>query len=163
MISKIRSIVIVTNIALVLLVVGLQVLGKEKLRNKGELCLFELAPVDPRSLMQGDYMELRYKITRTRHYKNIPSRGYIIFTVDSNKVAHYIRHQKKYQPLHESEKCIKYFYHKREISIGVNSFFFQEGHANAFSKAKYGALKVDNKGEKILVGLFNDHFQEIRP
>ncbi len=163
MIPKIRSIVIITNIALVLLAIGLQVLGKEKLRNTGELFFFKLAPVDPRSLMQGDYMELRYKITRTGRNKNIPSRGYIIFTVDSNKVAHYIRHQKKHQPLHEGEKCIKYFYHKREISIGVESFFFQEGHANAFSKAEYGALKVDNKGEKILVGLFNDKFQEIKP
>ncbi|MFX7329222.1 GDYXXLXY domain-containing protein, partial [Acinetobacter baumannii] len=33
---------------------------KEMLLKEGQLVLLPLAPVDPRSLMQGDYMALRY-------------------------------------------------------------------------------------------------------
>lgn len=42
------------------------VLQKEKTIKEGQFVLLELAPVDPRSLMQGDYMSLNYAIsTRT--------------------------------------------------------------------------------------------------
>ena len=37
--------------------------GKERLVTEGRVVLLELAPVDPRSLMQGDYMALRFKVT----------------------------------------------------------------------------------------------------
>ncbi len=35
---------------------------KERLLAKGEVVLLPLAPLDPRSLMQGDYMRLRYQL-----------------------------------------------------------------------------------------------------
>ena len=35
----------------------------EHVLESGETVILELAPVDPRSLMQGDYMELRFAIT----------------------------------------------------------------------------------------------------
>src|SRR5690606_19512775 len=38
------------------------VLGFERTLRDGQLVLLELAPVDPRSLMQGDYMALRFAV-----------------------------------------------------------------------------------------------------
>jgi len=36
----------------------------EHAMSQGEVVLIELAPVDPRSLMQGDYMRLNYALAR---------------------------------------------------------------------------------------------------
>lgn len=163
MISKLRPLIILINVILIIVVVGMQVISKEKLKNNGDLYLFKLAPVDPRSLMQGDYMELRYQITRAKKIKEIPARGYLIFKPDDNLVAQYIRHQKRREPINEGEKCIKYFCHRWDVSIGVESFFFQEGYAEVFAEAKYGALRINDKGDKVLVGLYDEELEKIKP
>ncbi|MFT6791681.1 MAG: hypothetical protein ACJA04_000891 [Cellvibrionaceae bacterium] len=43
---------------LVLGVLNYGIYQKQKIKDHGEIVLLELAPVDPRSLMQGDYMRL---------------------------------------------------------------------------------------------------------
>ncbi|WP_351125065.1 GDYXXLXY domain-containing protein, partial [Shewanella sp. T24-MNA-CIBAN-0130] len=51
--------------ALVILAgINYKIFQQEQLLANGEIILFELAPVDPRSLMQGDYMALNYDIAR---------------------------------------------------------------------------------------------------
>ncbi len=47
------------NLLLVLVAFNYSVYTKEKTLEAGTLVLLELAPVDPRSLMQGDYMVLK--------------------------------------------------------------------------------------------------------
>ena len=37
--------------------------SNERILSGGQTVLLELAPVDPRSLMQGDYMALNYALT----------------------------------------------------------------------------------------------------
>ncbi len=44
--------------------VNLSIQTKEDIKANGETVLLQLAPVDPRSLMQGDYMALRFAITQ---------------------------------------------------------------------------------------------------
>ena len=41
---------------------NLGILSKESLKANGETILLELAPRDPRSLLQGDYMALNYRL-----------------------------------------------------------------------------------------------------
>ena len=52
------------SIALVLGLAAWSVLGFETLLRQGRTVYLELAPVDPRSLMQGDYMALSYQLER---------------------------------------------------------------------------------------------------
>ena len=49
----------------------------------------------------------------------------------------------------------------RSINIGAESYFFQEGDAEKFEKAVYGGLRVDNKGNSVLVGLFDENKKQI--
>ena len=51
--------IILINLILLLVYFNGSILSKEDLLKNGKLILLELAPVDPRSLMQGDYMSLR--------------------------------------------------------------------------------------------------------
>lgn len=43
------------------------------------------------------------------------------------------------------------------------SFFFEEGQGEVYEKAVYGGLRVDEAGNSILVGLYNEQFQLIVP
>src|SRR2546421_13010239 len=52
---------LVSCVAIVALV-NYSVVRKERLLENGSVVYLELAPVDPRSLMQGDYMALRFKL-----------------------------------------------------------------------------------------------------
>ncbi|MDE8355606.1 GDYXXLXY domain-containing protein, partial [Klebsiella pneumoniae] len=54
-----RGALIALGLVLALAVVNLAIVSCERLLAEGEVVLLELAPVDPRSLMQGDYMSLR--------------------------------------------------------------------------------------------------------
>ena len=47
---------------LVLAIVNWTIYSRERQLAEGRVVLLALAPVDPRSLMQGDYMALRFKI-----------------------------------------------------------------------------------------------------
>ena len=50
---------------LILCIINVLVYQKEQHLSNGEVVLLELAPVDPRSLMQGDYMRLRFALAGT--------------------------------------------------------------------------------------------------
>ena len=58
--SRLRAVGLWGGLALVLVLVNLLVLQKQRVLDGGRTVLLGLRPADPRSLMQGDYMELRY-------------------------------------------------------------------------------------------------------
>ena len=55
---------IVSSLIIFLAIIGWMIFEKEMVVNSGQTFLLELAPVDPRSIMQGDYMILNYDILR---------------------------------------------------------------------------------------------------
>ena len=61
---KFKRLIIGISVIVVFVSVGFSVVSREMLLKKGKTVLFELAPADPRSIMQGDYMTLNYRITR---------------------------------------------------------------------------------------------------
>lgn len=156
--KKYRGIVILVNLLLVLAFFCKSVYEKEAIIADGDLILLELAPVDPRSLMQGDYMELNYAISNTNFKDTIPKRGFCVVTLDKNGVGNKVRFQAKKEPLNPDEYLIEYTSRKwRGVNIGAESFFFQEGEAEKYEKAKYGAVKVNKKGNSLLVGLYDEN------
>ena len=148
--SKKYKIVVAANLILVLAFFAFSVVQKETLISKGSEVLLRLAPVDPRSLMQGDYMALNYEVLDKidRHFKS----GYIVVKVDRNKVAKFVRRQNS-KKTNNGELVIFYKKHEGRLTIGADNYFFQEGSAKKFENAKYGLLKVDSDGNSILVGL----------
>lgn len=160
---KISKWLILANAILVLAVINYQIFYKEKQLKEGELVLLRLAPLDPRSLMQGDYMELRYEIVQNVNRDSIPTRGYLVVKLDSQRVAQMLRIQSHTRPLAEGEQLIRYYYHDWRLYIGAESYFFQEGQAQRFEEARYGGLKVDKSGGSLLIGLYNKEQQFINP
>lgn len=126
---------------------------KQKIKDHGEVVLLELAPVDPRSLMQGDYMRLRYAIERAAsdEPQNEQKRGYLVIQPNANNVAQFVRFYDGEQ-LKGKEKRLR-FHRKHDIRIVPDSFLFQEGHAKYYEDAKYGVFKFDDNGNHLLVYL----------
>ena len=149
------------NLLLVLGAFNYSVYTKEKTLKEGSLVLLELAPVDPRSLMQGDYMVLSYAISQNLNEQEVPSRGYAVLQLDEQGVGRLVRLQPHPQPLAPGEQLLKYFYGSWNLSLGAESFFFEEGQGETFARAKYGALRVDEKGNSVLVGLYDEGLREI--
>jgi uncharacterized membrane-anchored protein len=139
-----RSLLIVA-VVLALGAVNWSVLGKERIKTGGERIYLALAPVDPRSLMQGDYMALRFEIASridTRASGSAPllvdSRGIATLNPDAN--AEGLR--------------IRYRIRNGQPWIGTNAYFFEEGTADHYAGARYGEFRIDRgSGEAVLVGL----------
>ncbi len=60
--SKLKLYIISANMLLVLGFFFFNIIKNESVLNDGEIVLLKLRPVDPRSLMQGDYMALRFSL-----------------------------------------------------------------------------------------------------
>ena len=160
--KKYKWLIIVLNLVILLVYFNYSVIKKEELLKIGQLVLLKLAPIDPRSLMQGDYMALRYDISESINYNNMPKRGYCVVRLDSCGVAKKVRFQKDIVSLNEGEMLIKYSISDRlNVNIGAESFFFQEGHAEKYEQAKYGGIKIDRKGNSLLIGLYDEQRKKI--
>lgn len=160
--KKYKSIIILINLVLLLFFFNKSLLHKEETLANGKLVLLELAPVDPRSLMQGDYMRLNYDISRNIDLDSISKRGYCVVTLNDKNIAQRVRFQDGLRPKNDGEYFINYTSASwRNVNIGAESYFFQEGQGEKFEKAKYGGLKIDNKGKSILVGLYDKNLQLI--
>ena len=147
--------------ALVLAVLNYGIYAKEQIKARGETLLLELAPVDPRSLMQGDYMRLAYQIARDAPVERLAAgvkRGYMVLRADQHKVARFVRFHGG-EALSPGEKLLRfhvlspYSLEKRVLRIVPDSFLFQEGHARHYENARYGVFKFAGANEYLLTGL----------
>ncbi|MFK8008398.1 MAG: GDYXXLXY domain-containing protein [Saprospiraceae bacterium] len=160
--KNIKTIVILFNLICLIVYINWATFHKEKTISDGTLMLFKLAPVDPRSLMQGDYMNLRYAAANQGRTKDrLPKFGYGVVILDENQVVKLVRYQETKTPLDEGEFLIKYAIHRRGVSFGAESYFFEEGTGERFEKAAYGGLRVDDEGKSILMGLYDEDFKFI--
>jgi len=162
--KKIKWYIIAVNLVGLLMFFNFGILSKEKVLDKGELVLLELAPVDPRSLMQGDYMRLRYEISETDflYLDSIAKRGYCVIKLNDSGIAKKVRIQEQLKPLNNNELLIKYTCDNWNLNIGAESFFFQEGEGEKYEAAKYGGLKIDKEGNSVLIGLYDENLKKIK-
>ena len=147
--------------ALVLAALNYGIYAKEQIKARGETLLLELVPVDPRSLMQGDYMRLAYQIVRDAPVERLAAgqkRGYLVLRADQHKVARFVRFQSG-EDLNPGEKLLRFHVlspdnpEQRTLRIVPDSFLFQEGHAAYYQNARYGVFKFAGANEYLLTGL----------
>jgi uncharacterized membrane-anchored protein len=140
----------------VLVIVNAAIYQRERLRTHGEIVLLELAPVDPRSFMQGDYMALRFALTDAafpRRRENTPPDGRLVLRLDEHRVATFVRFDDGQTPLYAGEIRLRYRFRHGAPKFATNAFFFQEGTADAYETARYGEFRVDAGGEALLTAL----------
>ncbi len=159
--KKYKSLIILINLIILLIFFNYSIVKKETILSEGKLVLLELAPVDPRSLIQGDYMELRYAISDEVAIDSVSKRGFCVVQLQPNGIAKKVRLQTGKKPLFNNEYLIEYNIVDWAVHIGAESFFFEEGQSKKFEKAKYGGIKINKEGNSILIGLYDEHLKKI--
>jgi len=138
---------------------------KEQVLTEGRTVLLELAPRDPRSLMQGDYMVLNYRLADAIRAKlSAPSAdGLAVVTVDAQGQALFDHIHQAGEALQPDQVLVRFRKRGQVVRIGAEAFFFEEGRAAIYTPAKYGELKVAKDGEVVLVGLRDAAGNPLRP
>jgi uncharacterized membrane-anchored protein len=159
-----KAIAILAGI-LVLAVINWNIHGREQLLETGRVVLLELAPLDPRSLMQGDYMALRYKLADEafgRGRSREAADGRIVVRVGERGVASYVRRDAG-EPLAAGEALLRYRVREGRVKFATNAYFFQEGTAGAYARARFGEFRVSPEGEMLLTHLVDEKFARLGP
>ncbi|MCU0756341.1 MAG: GDYXXLXY domain-containing protein [Xanthomonadales bacterium] len=138
--------------------------GKVWIIAEGREVRVPLAPVDPRSLMQGDYMALRFALTEqieaARRDGTLPAAaqpryegdfGWVPIALDAGGVAR--------PDWDNPEPALRLRYRLRhdQVWLGTNAYFFEEGEAERYNPARYGVFRVHpQSGEAVLVALADE-------
>jgi uncharacterized membrane-anchored protein len=154
---RLRHALVVLGLVLALVVVNLGIAGRERLLREGTVVLVELAPVDPRSIMQGDYMALRFALADPLQDALADDRrhrdGYAVLALDADGRARFVREQPAVQPLAGGEVALRYRLRGGQLRIVSNAWFFEEGQADRWQPARYGELRLGADGEALLTGM----------
>lgn len=137
----------------------------EHAMSSGEVVLLRLAPVDPRSLMQGDYMRLNYEIAReltSRDARANQDKGSdtLVIRLDAHQVATLVADGKP-DRLASDERLLQVHQSERQWQIGPDAYFFEEGTGEQYEAARYGEFRLQADGKTLLVGLRDEAYQPI--
>ena len=157
-----KKLLVLLNLILLIVVFGYSVIKEEDNLKKNTFYI-KTSPVDPRSLIQGDYMVLNYNITDSARIEAVNIRkGYIRIKINDLKIAEFIRVDKEYMPPSNNEISIQFQKNSSNIDIGVNSYLFQEGTGNKFQKAQYAEVIELKNGKLRLKSLLDKDFKIIK-
>lgn len=149
----------VIGAVLVLGAVDASIYGKERVKRDGEVIYVAIGPRDPRSLMQGDYMALRFPLAQQIEASwrsgggrgSAPAEGetrYAEISLDPQGIATLAAPDAK-EPLR-----IRYRVRNGAAWLGTNAYFFEERTAARYAAARFAEFRLDRaSGEAVLVGL----------
>jgi uncharacterized membrane-anchored protein len=159
----------ITALVIILLAVNGSIYKKEALLEKGQVVYLKLAPVDPRSLMQGDFMALRFamaaKITEAlkaselvdaENYYYDSVDGLVNVQLDDKNVAsfaHLVSNDYVSNKVSNEGVVMQFRLRKGRVKFATSAFFFEEGSRQEFETARYGEFRVGASGELLLVAL----------
>lgn len=141
---------IAASLLATLVVANLGIWQKEELIRTGRPVFLEVAPVDPRSLVQGDYMALNFKIPLpdVLHTSSLLA----IAKIDARGIA-VVDRVKDTNALASDEILIELIPTGSGLRLASDAWYFKEGEADRWAKAKYGEFRIDRQGHALLVGL----------
>jgi uncharacterized membrane-anchored protein len=142
-------------LGLTLAVANSGIAQKERLIAQGEPLFVALAPADPRSLMQGDFMRLNFAVPLRNE---VPARNWgatrpkLVFQRDAQGLARYVRPDDG-SPLAADERRVELSPKEGRWILVTDAWFFREGEAERWQAARFGEFRVTPDGRALLVGL----------
>ncbi len=159
--SRARLAWLVAGAALVFGAVNWDVRGKEQVIAEGQRILVPLAPVDPRSLMQGDYMALNFSLpaeVREAGEQSLGATLKVVANVDGQGRAEVVRlagadEAAAGAAAAEQQIVLPLKRLKGRWTLVTDAFFFPEGQGDRYAQARFGDFRVLPDGRALLVGL----------
>ncbi len=153
--DKTRLMVVAAVTLGILVIVNTQIVVKQGIIEDGRIMLLRLAPRDPRSLLQGDYMALRYamadQVARAAEPAGVTD-GRVVVALAANGEASFVALDQG-QPLDQSQQVLRFRRRGETVRLASDAYFFEEGQWEAFANARFGELRVDDDGDAVLSGL----------
>lgn len=149
-----KALLLLTAFAL-LAFVNYGIAQRERVLTDGHIVLLELAPVDPRSLMQGDYMALRFGVANdiAQHLaRERASDGYAVLSLDERFIGSFVRLDDG-TPLDSKQVRVRFRKRNHQVQLATSAYFFEEGSAALYEPARYGEFRVAPDGEVMLTAL----------
>ena len=160
-----RRLVIALAGVVILIVANVGIYQKQTLVDSGRVVYLELAPVDPRSLMQGDYMALRFRVADEAFGsvdKSTLPNGRLVLTLDERNVGKFTRFDAG-EPLGPGEVAIRFRVRDNTPRFATNAFFFEEGTSAEYARARFGEFRVSPSGDAILTKMRDDKLAVLGP
>ncbi|MEW9700510.1 GDYXXLXY domain-containing protein [Paenibacillus sp. SI8] len=160
--AKLNRLLIAVLVFLQISTMGLQIGKSEWLLANGQLIKLELVPLDPRSMMQGDYVRLRYAISEPELPAELQQSSFfnkkisLVLALNvTTGVYEYRRIYANGDKLSAGEVrlngTISGF---QTIEFGIETYFIPEGTGHAYEQnAKFAEVRVSASGDAILVQL----------
>lgn len=151
-----RKSLLIILIVLQVSFIGIQTFTNEKMLYEGDRIKLALEPVDPRSILQGDYIQLNYEINQLDE------------DLDKGKVKIVLRETNKeyyYSGFYKQNNKWNKDYHKEpgdiimngkvqgygQVQYGIESYFIPEDTGSKLEqKAEYAYVRVSKSGDAIV-------------
>ncbi len=152
--------------------VNYDVFKKEQVISNGKRIYIALAPRDPRSIIQGDYMALNFGFDRfvqplnsQENPKLFQSDVKVVANLNVNGVATVLRlaNAVSTEVLAKDEILLPLKYKGNQWVLVTDAFYFPEGQGEPFKKAKFGEFRALADGRALLVGLTDENLMPIVP
>jgi uncharacterized membrane-anchored protein len=152
---------------LTLLVANVAIGQKQDLIARGKPVFMALMPVDPRALMQGDYMRLRFAALDAHQLPLLDDlrgkRPHMVVRLDARGVATVQRLHTADQALAVDEMLLELTPKDGAWVVVTDAWFFKEGQGQRWQAARFGEFRVLPDGRALLVGMADAALQPIAP
>jgi uncharacterized membrane-anchored protein len=140
---------------------------KQNLIASGQPLYLALEPVDPRSLMEGDFMRLRFPTVDARELPLLQdwgsARPRMVVQLDDRGVATAERMYANGQSLATNERLLELTPKDGSWVVVTDAWFFKEGQAERWQQARFGEFRVLPDGRALLVGMADAALAPITP
>ncbi|MGD8349465.1 MAG: GDYXXLXY domain-containing protein [Gammaproteobacteria bacterium] len=163
--DRARNIVLAVTVFTVLLVINVEIAGKEQIVRNGTTALLRIAPRDPRSLLQGDYMALRYSIAgavASSAEQSGINDGIVVIELGELDEAKFVSLYTG-QQLQDRQHLLRYRKRGDSVRIASDAYFFEAGTDREYSSARFGEIRIDSNGDAVLIGLRDAEGKRLGP
>jgi uncharacterized membrane-anchored protein len=165
--GRLGSLALLAGALITVLVANGAIWQKQNLIAHGKPMFMALMPVDPRSLMQGDYMQLRFATLDAHPLPLLADMGgkrpRMVVQLDARGVATVQRLHTPQQPLAANEMLLQLTPKDGNWVVVTDAWFFKEGQGQAWQAAKFGEFRVLPDGRALLVGMADAALKPIAP
>ncbi len=141
-----------------LIILSVIIFQKETILRNGTEIVLKVEPVDPRSILQGDYVQLSYNISQidSDEYNN---RVYVMVEKDVHGIYQIKEiydniEEARDGALEDHQVIVTGKANGNTITYGIENFFIEEGTGlEVEQNAKYAKIKVGSNGDAILVSV----------
>ncbi|TFL11537.1 DUF4401 domain-containing protein [Pusillimonas caeni] len=182
---------LIAGLLIVLAAANAGIYQREQILARGQRVVLELAPVDPRSLMQGDYMRLNFDVANKalsalgqapdalRRDIGRRGAGLLVLRPDergvhglvairalsngTSKSAYVASGGSPVQPAGSDydDVFLEFRLRGSQVRVVTDAWFFPEGQAARFERARYGEFRVDQDGAGLLTGLLDERLRPL--